>query len=577
MKKTSASLADSLVFEGLITVEQLKHVQSESTRTGEAFHKVLKRLGFVDESRFRSFVSAKYNVPEVEITHQVIKPEVLKLIPEPLVRKFQVLPLRKIGKRLVVAVSDPLNLNMLDQLRIKTGFDVEPMLATDSELRSAIEQYYGTKSAMSEVVQTLREETRVLEKREATKREAKREEITTEGAPIIKLVQSMIEQAAREGVSDIHIAPEKDRVVVRYRIDGVLRDVDQYPTDSHAAVVSRVKVMSNLDISESRIPQDGRVEVEMGGQQVDLRISVMPTIHGENLVLRLLNLQSAFLSLEELGMSKNDLSKFREMIAKPYGILLITGPTGSGKTTTLYAALSQMNSPDKNIVTIEDPVEYQLPRIRQIQVNPKVNLTFANGLRSILRQDPDVIMVGEIRDKETAEIAIQAALTGHLVLSTLHTNNAASSITRLLDMGVEPFLVSSTVTGVIAQRLVRRICTQCREAFKPDRNLIEQLKWAGEDKRTGSDAAAMHEPPLLYRGKGCLGCKKSGYRGRIGIFEYLVPNDQVRSLVLKKASSAEIEAHAVRSGMKTLRRDGLEKIISGVTTVEEVLRVTQES
>ncbi|OGX04624.1 MAG: type II secretion system protein GspE [Omnitrophica bacterium RIFCSPLOWO2_12_FULL_50_11] len=569
MKKPAASLADSLVFDGLVTPEQLARVQSETKRTGESFTGALRRLGLIDEKRFTSFLSRKFDIPEVEVTHQVIKPEILKLVPEPLVRKFQVLPLRKIGKRLVIAVSDPLNLSVLDHLRLRTGFDVEPMLATDSELRNAIEQYYGIKSAMRDVVETLREETQVAQRKQVPKGEADREEIRVEEAPIIKLVQSMIEQAEHERVSDIHIAPEKDKVIVRYRVDGVLREVDQYPKDSHSAVVSRIKVMTNLDISESRIPQDGRVQVEAGGQQIDLRVSVMPTIHGENVVLRLLNLKNAFVSLEALGMSKNDLSKLRLMITKPYGIALITGPTGSGKTTTLYAALSQMNSPDKNIVTIEDPVEYQLPLIRQIQVNRKVNLTFANGLRSILRQDPDVIMVGEIRDKETAEIAIQAALTGHLVFSTLHTNNAASSVTRLLDMGVEPFLVSSTVMGVIAQRLVRRICEQCRESFKPDRDVIEKVQGVGQE--AGGDGTV-----AWYRGRGCLSCKKSGYRGRIGIFEFLVPDDELRSLILKKASSSQIEEQAVRDGMKTLRRDGLEKVASGITTIEELLRVTQE-
>ena len=327
-------------------------------------------------------------------------------------------------------MSDPLNLNAVDQLRLQSGYDIEPRLATDSEIRSAIEQYYGMKSEMSGVLETLRSESSLK-----TAGTVKRERTVEEG-PVMSLVNTMIGQAVREGASDVHIAPEKDKVIVRYRVDGVLHQVDEYPLASHPSVVSRIKVMANLDISENRVPQDGRVQMEVSHHQVDLRISVMPTIHGENLVIRLLNLQSAVMTLEELGLSKEDLKTFKTMISKPYGILLLTGPTGSGKTTTLYAILNQINSPGKNIVTIEDPVEYQLPLIRQIQVNPKVHLTFANGLRSILRQDPDVIMVGEIRDRETAEIATQAALTGHLVLSTLHTNDAASAMTRLTDMGI---------------------------------------------------------------------------------------------------------------------------------------------
>jgi len=563
MRGAGTSLGESLVQGGLLKSEQLEKVQSEVRRTQESFHKVLQRLRLVDEKRLTSFLSSKFNIPEVEITHQIIKPEILKLIPEHLVRKFSVFPLRKIGKRLVIAMSDPLNLNAVDQLRLQSGYDIEPRLATDSEIRSAIEQYYGMKSEMSGVLETLRSESSLK-----TAGTVKRERTVEEG-PVMSLVNTMIGQAVREGASDVHIAPEKDKVIVRYRVDGVLHQVDEYPLASHPSVVSRIKVMANLDISENRVPQDGRVQMEVSHHQVDLRISVMPTIHGENLVIRLLNLQSAVMTLEELGLSKEDLKTFKTMISKPYGILLLTGPTGSGKTTTLYAILNQINSPGKNIVTIEDPVEYQLPLIRQIQVNPKVHLTFANGLRSILRQDPDVIMVGEIRDRETAEIATQAALTGHLVLSTLHTNDAASAMTRLTDMGIEPFLVASTVTGVIAQRLIRTICKECRTSFQADRESLAKLSLV-------SGGMPVDVETKLYRGNGCLYCKKSGYRGRSGIFELLVSTDEVKKLVLQKASSHDIAAKAVEKGMKALRRDGFEKILAGVATVEEVLRVTEE-
>ena len=567
MQKTALSLGESLVAEGLLRADQLKQVETETKRTQESFHKVLRRLKLVDEKRLISFLSTKFNIPSVEVTHQIIKPEILQIVPQNMVRKFSVIPLRKVGKRLTVVMSDPFNLNLLDQLRLKTGFDIEPALATDSEIRNAIEQYYGMKSDISDVVQSIKDESPVA----AVSKESssKRGEAIAEEAPIIKLVNMMIAQAVRDGASDVHVAPEKENVIVRYRIDGLLHEVDRYPKNLHSGVVSRVKVLANLDIAESRIPQDGRVRLELEGQVIDTRISIMPTVHGENLVIRLLNLQSALISLEQLGMPKDRLGVFSEIIKKPYGIILITGPTGSGKTTTLYAALNQINSPEKHIVTIEDPVEYQLPLIRQIQVNAAVHLTFATGLRSILRQDPDVIMVGEIRDKETAEIAIQAALTGHLVFSTLHTNDAASAVTRLLEMEIQPFLIASTVISVIAQRLVRTICKECKMSYAPTETDLQNLNIVTSEQ--GKSAAFQ-----LYRGKGCLSCKKTGYKGRSGIFEMLVPDQEIRKMVLAKASSEEIRLKAVQKGMNTLRYDGLEKIKSGVTTLEEVLRATQE-
>ncbi len=566
MQKTTLSLGESLVAEGLLRADQLKQVETETKRTQESFHKTLRRLKLVDEKRLISFLSSKFNIPSVEITHQIVKPEILQMIPQNMIRKFSVIPLRKVGKRLTVVMSDPFNLNLLDQLRLKTGFDIEPALATDSEIKNAIEQYYGMKSDISDVVQSIKDESPAAVAKESS---FGRGEGMAEEAPIIKLVNMMIAQAVRDGASDIHVAPERDSVIVRYRIDGLLHEVDQYPKALHSGVVSRVKIIANLDIAETRIPQDGRVRLELEGQFIDTRISIMPTIHGENLVIRLLNLRSALMSLEQLGMPKERLAVFKELIRKPYGIILITGPTGSGKTTTLYAALNQINNPEKHIITIEDPVEYQLPLIRQIQVNPAVHLTFATGLRSILRQDPDVIMVGEIRDKETAEIAIQAALTGHLVFSTLHTNNAASAVTRLLEMDIQPFLITSTIIGAIAQRLVRNICNECRISYVASETDLQNLNVVAPEQEKNSALT-------LYRGKGCLTCKKTGYRGRIGIFEMLVPDREIRKLISAKASSDEIELKAVQKGMTILRRDGLEKIKAGITTVEEVLRATQE-
>lgn len=566
MKQTNLSLGENLVRKGLLQPDELKQVEAEVKRTHESFHKVLKRLHLVDEKLLISFLSLKFDMPLVEITHQVIKPAVLKTIPENMVRKFSVFPLRKVGNRLTVVMNDPFNLSLLDQLQLATGFDIQPALATESEIRSAIEQYYGARSDVSDMVRVLKNESVAAMEEKLSPR---RDEAQAEEAPIIKLVNTMIAEAVREGASDVHAAPEKDKVTVRYRIDGVLHAIDQYPKELHAGVISRVKVMANLDISETRIPQDGRVRMELDGQAVDLRISVMPTVHGENLVIRLLNARSALMSLEQLGMSAERLAAFKEVIKKPYGMLLLTGPTGSGKTTTLYAALNQINSPEKHIITIEDPVEYQLPLIRQIQVNPAVHLTFANGLRSILRQDPDVIMVGEIRDKETAEIAIQAALTGHFVFSTLHTNNAASAVARLLEMNIQPFLISSTVICVIAQRLVRTICKECRTSYTATKTDLRNLT-ALAPPNEGNGAAE------LYYGKGCLACKKTGYRSRSAIFEILVPDQEIRKLILARVSSDEIEREAVRKGMHTLRQDGWDKVKAGVTTIEEVLRVTQE-
>lgn len=563
MKNTVPSLGENLVVEGLLTSAQLKQIESEMHRTQESFQKVLRKLSFIDEKKFLSFLSQKLGIPEIEISHQIVKKEVLAILPQDIVRRFRVLPILRIGKRLTVATSDPFNLNLIDQLRIRTGYEIEQALATESEIRSAIEQYYGVKSDMSDMVQSMQDELTITAQKEIMVPK----EIKAEEAPIIKLVNTIVSQAQRDGASDVHVSPEKDKVIVRYRVDGILREVDHYPKELHSGVVSRIKVISNLDIAESRMPQDGRVRMEFENQPLDLRVSIMPTVHGENLVIRLLNLQGAVLPLEKLGMNKENLTVFRETITKPYGILLITGPTGSGKTTTLYAALNQVNNAEKNIVTIEDPVEYQLPLVRQIQVNAKVNLTFANGLRSILRQDPDIIMVGEIRDKETADISIQAALTGHFVFSTLHTNDAASAFTRLLDMGVEPFLVASTVTCVIAQRLVRTICSECKGAYPMTEGELNSLK---------SMSGTGKMPAKIYRGKGCLNCKQTGYRGRSGIFEVITPNADIRRMALAKSSNEEIKRKAVELGMRTLREDGFEKIVAGVTTIEEVIRATHE-
>ncbi|MCX5713046.1 MAG: GspE/PulE family protein, partial [Candidatus Omnitrophica bacterium] len=383
-----------------------------------------------------------------------------------------------------------------------------------------------------------------------------------EEAPVIKLVNLIIMQAVKDKASDIHVEPGEEKVLIRFRIDGILHEIQQIPKHLQSALASRVKVMAKMDISEIRNPQDGRIQLKMESKSLDLRVSTFPTMHGENIVMRILDKSSVILGLKELGFAKNDLAEFDKIVRHPNGIVLVTGPTGSGKTTTLYAALSAINSIEKNIITIEDPVEYEIPLIRQTQVNPRAGLTFANGLRSILRQDPDIIMVGEIRDKETADIAIQASLTGHLVLSTLHTNDAASSLTRLIDMGIEPFLIASSVIGILAQRLVRVICPKCKEKYMPSDEIIKDL---GLDQKIE-----------LFRGKGCMHCRNTGFTGRIGIFELLTVTEEIKNMVTSKRSANEIKKKALEQGMRVLRDDGMEKVKSGITTAEEVLRVTEE-
>jgi type IV pilus assembly protein PilB len=497
----------------------------------------------------------------IDLKDYLIDPEITKLIPEYLAKKYKAIPLFKIGDTLTVAMANPRDIMALDEIRMKCKIPmIEPVLSTDKAIITAIDQYYGVAGSFDDVVKSIDRvnlppvtegaETRVLAK-------------AAEEAPVIKLVNLIFMRAIKEKASDIHIEPEEDKVRVRFRTDGILHEVMTTPKNLQSVILSRIKIISEMDIAETRKPQDGRIRLRMENRALDLRVSSFPTIHGENLVLRILDKSSVIFGLAELGFAEKDLKDFEKLIHLPYGIILVTGPTGSGKTTTLYSALTTINSIEKNIITVEDPVEYEIPLIRQTQVNPKAGLTFAAGLRSILRQDPDIVMVGEIRDKETADIAIQASLTGHLVFSTLHTNDAPSALTRLVDMEVEPFLISSSVVGILAQRLVRVICKGCKEKHAATGALLKEL-----GLREGAD---------FYRGKGCDDCKSSGYSGRIGIFEFLRMSDDIKKLIMSKASADEIRKKAVQEGMRTLRDDGLDKARRGVTTIEEVLRVTEEA
>lgn len=570
MIKEKKSLGESLVEEGIITAEHLKKAQEEEKHKGERLVKVLVRLGFIAEEDLVTFLSNKLNVPRIELNNYLIDQKIIELVPESLARKYELIPVLKIGNRLTCAMIDPWNVFALDEIRSRTGLIIEPAVSTEGEIKKALNEYYGTKGSMEDLIKSIDEEKLGAGKEKDI--DVKKLQGIVEEPVVIKLVNMIIMKAIEEHASDIHIEPEEEALNMRFRVDGMLHEVSAPPKHLQSAIISRIKIMAELDIAERRIPQDGRFTIKISGRQIDVRVSCIPTIYGENVVLRLLDSSSAVMSLEDLGFSKEALSEFDKLISRPHGIILVTGPTGSGKTTTLYAALNKINTVEKNIITIEDPVEYKLEGIRQIQINPKVDLTFATGLRSILRQDPNIIMVGEMRDRETAEIAVQAALTGHLVFSTLHTNDAPGAVTRMIDMGVEPFLVSSSVIGILAQRLVRTICSDCKEKYTPtdeelkDIGLLNDIRTTKDEKRT----------TIFYRGKGCPKCMSTGYKGRIGIYELLVPDEKIRNSIMAKASTDEIRRLARNAGMTSMKEDGIQKIKAGATTVEEVLRVTEE-
>ncbi len=562
--KKRKSLGESLVEQKLITAEQLQSAIKESEIKGEPLRKELVKLGMVSEEDIVTFFEEQLGIPRIDLKNYLIDAKILSLIPESLAKRYHLIPIFRTGDTLTIATADPLNVVALDDIRIKTKSNIEPAVATESEIMNAINQYYGTGGSIEDVIKSIDIKTLGLEEGKEELEPEKLKNIAEE-APIIKLVNLIIMQAIRDKASDIHVEPEEDDLKIRFRVDGILHEQATIPKHLQAAVLSRMKIMSDLDIATKRIPQDGRFRINLEATQIDMRVSSLPTIHGENIVMRLLDTKSILLGLEQLGFDEKNLLLFKSIIVRPHGIILVTGPTGSGKTTTLYSALNVINTPDKNIITVEDPVEYQLKGVRQSQMNVKAGLTFATGLRSILRQDPDIIMVGEIRDLETAEIAIQAALTGHLVFSTLHTNDAPSSLTRLTDMGVEPFLISSSVIGIIAQRLVRTICSSCKQAYTPSPEVLKELSVEFKDPNV-----------KFYKGKGCKICKNTGYKGRLGIFEFLTLTDKIRDMVLAKISSSQIKRAAQDNGMKTLREDGIAKVLAGSTTIDEVIRVTQE-
>jgi len=550
-----------------LSPEAIGELLNEQKEKGKPLASLLVQKGVIEEEDLLTALAAKLRVPYLKnIEAEGFDPSLVSKVPIAFSKKHKVVPVKLEDGVLTVATPDPLNFEPLDDLRVILGCkEVQAVLSREHEVLRAINRFYEQSAdTPEEMIQSMDTESsdRLLHELEET------EDLldVSDEAPVIKLVNLILFQAVKERASDIHIEPFQKELKVRYRIDGVLYQRLSPSKRYQSAIVSRLKVMAKLDIAEKRLPQDGRIPIKIADKDIDIRVSIIPTTFGERVVLRLLDKSSVLLGLEEIGLSPGQLQILDDLIQRSKGILFITGPTGSGKTTTLYAALSRINSPDKNIITIEDPVEYQLWGIGQIQVNPKIGLTFAQGLRSVLRHDPDVILVGEVRDSETAEIAIQAALTGHLVFSTLHTNDAASAATRLVDMGIEPFLVASVVRAIVAQRLVRVICPECKEGYIPD---AEALRGVGI-------ILSQLEGGMVYRGRGCPACSETGYRGRTGIYEMLIVSDDIRPLIMKKADSTSICRQAVEEGMKTLREDGARKVISGITTLEEVGRVTQE-
>ncbi|RKP57214.1 type II secretion system protein GspE [Cohnella endophytica] len=544
-------LGDLLVDSGIISDEDLQRALVEQRQTKQKLGDLLINQGYITEQQLIEVLEFQLGIPHVSLFKYQIDPSVAQIIPESLAKRFMAIPIKKEGSKLLVAMADPLDYFAIEEMRMTTGFRIEPAISSKEELQRAIARHYGLQDTMSQMLVEM-----------PTQDEIRETEIMNEDAPIVRLVNQMIQQAVQLKVSDIHVDPGENSVAIRYRLDGVLRTERQIPKGMQGFITARLKIMARLNIAERRLPQDGRMTLQFDLKTVDVRVSSLPTIHGEKIVLRLLDLSTGVKSIESLGFSARNDESFRSMIEKPYGILLITGPTGSGKTTTLYSALSHLNQDHVNIVTVEDPVEYQLDGINQVHVNPSIGLSFASGLRSILRQDPNIVMVGEVRDSETAEIAIRASLTGHLVLTTLHTNDSVSSITRLRDMGIEPYLIASSLLGIVAQRLVRRICPDCKTVYKP----TEQERIMLESRGLKVEA--------LHRGSGCGSCNKTGYRGRVAIHEVLVINDSLRTLINANGTIEQLREAARGQGMIQLMDDGLAKVTQGITTVQEVLRET---
>ncbi len=594
----SERLSELLIKRNFITSEQLKKAQEEQKLKGGRLESNLVRLGYIKEDELLSFLSAQYRVPSVKLSKIEVNPNVTKLIPASISKKYFIIPINRIGPKLTLAMADPSNIVVIDEIKFMTGFNVEPVVASETEIIDAIKKYYGGGGSVAGLGTTNFQsldysidddksiesdldllDAGVVDVDEFDKLvhgavdnvEVVENQTTDEteeiGGPIIKIVNGILIKAIKLGASDIHFEPYERSFRVRYRVDGVMRREMTLPIQIKNAIVSRLKIMSKLDIAERRLPQDGRIKLRLGkGREMDFRVSTVPVLFGEKVVLRLLDKSALQLDMAKLGFEESSLEDFKNALRKPVGMILVTGPTGSGKTTTLYSALSELNKETENITTAEDPVEYNFMGINQVQMHEEIGLTFASSLRAFLRQDPDIIMVGEIRDFETAQIAVQAALTGHLVLSTVHTNDAPGTITRLIDMGIEPFLISSAVILILAQRLVRKICMECREPNKVHPQLLIDLGVSPDEVKSFP----------VYKGKGCPICNNTGYKGRVGLYEVMPIKEEIKELILSRASTSEVKKEAMRLGMKTLRQSGIMKIREGLTTIEEVLRSTMD-
>jgi type IV pilus assembly protein PilB len=548
-------LGDILLEDGLVTQQQLFDAYDEHQRLGRALGRVLVDSGVLTESQLVAALAQQIGMRFVDLTDFAVDGAALLLVPQAVCRRYNALPIGWDDGHLLVAMSDPANVFALDDIRSITNADVRPVVATKSDVVAAINRYFRADSDLDDL-------TMALDHDEEESLDGLKE--VTEEAPIVKFVNLLITQAINDRASDIHIEPTERDLRVRFRIDGVLHDIMRSPRNIQSGVISRLKIMAEINIAERRIPQDGRLSVTVTGKKIDLRVATLPTVWGEKVVMRVLDNSTAMLTLADLGFSDDNYERYSQSFTKPYGMILVTGPTGSGKSTTLYATLNIVSRPEVNVITVEDPVEYRIPGINQVQTNVKAGLTFAAALRSILRSDPDVVLIGEIRDHETAQIAIEAALTGHLVLTTLHTNDAPSAITRLTEMGIEPFLVGSALDAVLAQRLARRLCSKCKEEYVPEPSLLLSARFPWQDG----------EPlPTLHRPIGCSACSKTGYKGRLALHEVMSVTEDIERMAVSGASSVDIKKIAVEQGMRTLRLDGMDKVLECVTSIEEILRV----
>ncbi|MFH1093822.1 MAG: ATPase, T2SS/T4P/T4SS family [Candidatus Omnitrophota bacterium] len=552
-------LGEYLVEKGLVNSDQVQKALDAQKKAGSRLGQTLIELGYIKEEELIVVLAQQLGLAHIDILSYGLKPAVVKLIPEQVARRYELIALEKVANNLTIAMADPLNVFAIDEVQLLTSCMIEPVICSRQALFKVFDRCYKETEGQP------KEDTSSYEAPHRFAQDSKEQMPLIAGKEIIELVDEIVRLCVEERATDIHIEPDEEEMRVRCRVDGFLREFKTYPKDVQLPLTSRIKVLAGLDISEKRVPQDGRFQFELNDRNLDLRVSTLPTVLGEKIVMRVLDKAMVIMEMDKLGFLPHDQEKFEKLIRRPYGMILVTGPTSSGKTTTLYSALSTINTIEKNILTVEDPVEYRLKMINQVQINPRAGLTFAAGLRSFLRQDPNVIMIGEIRDLETAEIAIQSALTGHLVLSTIHTNDAPSTITRLIDMKIDAFLVASAVSGILAQRLIRTICENCKEAYTPNEEMLCNLR-----------LEPRAETYTFYKGKGCDACKGSGYRGRIGIYELMTINDAIREMIMANAPAVEIRKLAKSHGMSTLREDGFKKVVNGITTIEEVLRATAE-